>query len=214
MADIPTIPKLWGDLRLAQLHITGASFEKRETSTGPIMAPTHLTIGNKSQRWSLDISDAYETDRKGNRLGVKVVQSPPTSTPTPEERVKELEDLRKNDAERTATMARQVEEAEAKLKEVQEDLTETDKALGLSRMLVENQKREMEKLQEYSRLIATGLSDSEARGTVWPEAAAKEVECKMCGAPFTPEGIHKEVCPSCYSNEVNAGEHFEDEGGA
>jgi hypothetical protein len=43
--------------------------------------------------------------------------------------------------------------------------------------------------------------------------AKKEVECKMCGAPFKPEGIHKEVCPSCYSNEVNAGEHFEEEPG-
>lgn len=68
MPDIPTIPKLWGDLRLDQLHITGASFEKRETSTGPIMVPTHITFGHKGRRWSLDVTNAYETDRRGKRI--------------------------------------------------------------------------------------------------------------------------------------------------
>lgn len=29
------------------------------------------------------------------------------------------------------------------------------------------------------------------------------VECKLCGMEFEPEGIHKEVCPTCYGEMVN-----------
>lgn len=82
MAELPTHPNIFGvdpshpehPFRLAQLHITGASFVTKGDAPS---VPTHLIIGYKWRRWELVISDAYETDRHGKRLTPGQASTPP-----------------------------------------------------------------------------------------------------------------------------------------
>jgi hypothetical protein len=74
MADIPSHPKIFGDLRLAQLHISGAVYH---TVGDAPSTPTLIVLTNKTRRWELVISDAYETDRTGKPIN----RAPQASTP-------------------------------------------------------------------------------------------------------------------------------------
>jgi len=66
--DIPSHPKIFGDLRLDQLRISGAVYH---TVGDAPSTPTLIVLANKTRRWELVISDAYETDRKGKPLNIK-----------------------------------------------------------------------------------------------------------------------------------------------
>jgi hypothetical protein len=189
MADIPTIPKLWGDLRLAQLHITGASFEKRETSTGPIMAPTHLTIGNKSQRWSLDISDAFETDKHGKRLTPGPASTPP-AIPLAEVEADRLKWSR--EADRRGGI---IIELEAKLRDGDKFYLSEIKRLEIRSLQLQND-LEAERKLSADRLVAFDLANTELNKLKlpcpmkdkYPDCEARFDAVEACAA----DGV---VCP-------------------
>lgn len=74
MPDIPHHPKIWGDLRLDQLHITGASYA---TIGDAPSVPTKLILGHKTRRWTLSVVEVVETDKTGTRLGPGPASTPP-----------------------------------------------------------------------------------------------------------------------------------------
>lgn len=87
-------PTIFGDLRIGQLHITGANYN---TVGDAPSVPTSIIIGYKGRRWELTISEAFETDKHGKRItppavlseaeaGIRALfppPSPPTSPPPP-----------------------------------------------------------------------------------------------------------------------------------
>jgi len=71
MADIPTVPTIFDGADLGRLKVRGAAYKAIETPAGRLCVPTHFILGYKWRRWEVTVSDIYETDNKGKRLGTE-----------------------------------------------------------------------------------------------------------------------------------------------
>jgi len=93
LTPIPTHPTIFGGLRLIQLHISGAVYHAAGDAPS---VPSLIVLTNKTRRWELVISDAYETDRTGKPLNRSPMASTaPTSTPSAEMVMVSMKDYQK-----------------------------------------------------------------------------------------------------------------------
>lgn len=191
MAGIPTHPKIWGDLRLVQLHITGASYIT--PGDGPSI-PNRIILGHKGQRWELVIADVFETDKTGKRI--TPAGDPPAILLPFTERIKKLEELLKEGLEVNGALHSALDGAAKRMKELEDQLA-AERKLSADRLVAYDiANTELTEAKGWIKDALDNWHTSEAK-LADREAAIKAFEKENAKLRVEGRQNQAEICAAC-----------------